>query len=125
MSFISGKETKPEITVRKYLFKQGFRYRKNVSTLPSKPDIVLPRYKTIILVHGCFWHGHKNCKASKLPISNKKYWENKISGNIERDLKNIYKLKRLGWKIIIVWECKLRNEKEREKTFEKLLNKII
>lgn len=124
MASVSSKETKPEITVRSFLFKQGFRYRKNVTSLPSKPDIVLPKYKTIILVHGCFWHGHKRCISSKLPTSNEKYWKDKITTNIDRDLRNKRILKKLGWKVIIVWECKLRNINEREKTFNKLIKNI-
>lgn len=124
MASVTGKETKPEVTLRKFLFKQGFRYRKNVITLPGRPDIVLPRYKTIILVNGCFWHGHKRCKASKLPTTNVDYWKDKINSNIERDVKNKRKLNKLGWKVITVWECKLRNVKEREKTFRKLLLKL-
>lgn len=124
MASVSGKETKPEIIVRKYLFKNGYRYRKNVTSLPSKPDIVLPKYKTIILVHGCFWHGHKNCRASKLPSSNEKYWKDKITTNMERDLRNKRILKKLGWKVIVVWECKLRNIKERERIFDKLIKDI-
>ena len=124
MASVSSQETKPEITVRSFLFKLGFRYRKNVTTLPSKPDIVLPKYKTIILIHGCFWHGHKNCKASKLPTSNEKYWKDKIASNIVRDLRNKRILKKLGWKVIIVWECKLKNVNEREKTFAKLIKNI-
>lgn len=86
MSKISGKETKYEILVRKFLFEKGFRYRKNDKRLPGRPDIVLPKYKTIIFVHGCFWHGHY-CKAAKLPETNKEFWENKINSNIERDKK--------------------------------------
>lgn len=87
MSKISSKDTKPEILVRKFLFSKGFRYRINVKTLPGKPDIVLPKYKTIIFVNGCFWHGH-NCKKGKLPSSNTDFWKEKISNNKSRDAKN-------------------------------------
>jgi DNA mismatch endonuclease (patch repair protein) len=95
MSKISGKETKPEILVRKYLFANGFRYRKNDKRFPGKPDIVLPKYKTIIFIHGCFWHGH-NCKRGKLPETRKSFWKKKISQNIERDKRNNDILENLG-----------------------------
>lgn len=110
MSKISGKETKYEILVRKFLFEKGFRYRKNDKRLPGRPDIVLPKYKTIIFIHGCFWHGH-HCKAGKLPETNKEFWENKINSNIERDKNNQLILGKLGWKIIIIWQCELKNKK--------------
>ena len=110
MSKISGKETKYEIIVRKFLFEKGFRYRKNDKRLPGRPDIVLPKYKTIIFIHGCFWHGH-HCKAAKLPETNKEFWENKINSNIERDKNNQLILGKLGWKIIIIWQCELKNKK--------------
>ena len=107
MSKISGKETKPEILVRKFLFAQGFRFRKYVTNLPGKPDIVLPKYKTVIFVNGCFWHGHQDCKRSVLPESNKEFWELKISKNIERDEINKSELLKLKYKVIIIWQCEL------------------
>ena len=106
MSRIRSKDTKPEILVRKYLFSKGFRYRKYCSNLPGKPDIVLPKYKTVIFVYGCFWHKH-NCNFFRLPKTNTEYWANKIENNVLRDKKNIIELKKLGWKVIIVWECEL------------------
>jgi DNA mismatch endonuclease (patch repair protein) len=124
MSKISGHETKPEILIRKYLFSLGFRFRKNVKSLPGKPDIVLPKYKTVIFVHGCFWHGHMECKASTLPTTNVRFWKDKIKGNIDRDLRNKKKLKKLGWKVIIIWQCKLKNLIIREKTLAKLAGQI-
>jgi DNA mismatch endonuclease (patch repair protein) len=108
MSKIRAIETKPEIKVRKFLFSKGFRYRKNSKELPGKPDIVLPKYKTVIFVNGCFWHGHKNCEAATLPKSKVEYWSKKIGSNIERDKRNKRELKKLGWKVIIVWECELK-----------------
>lgn len=123
MSKISGKETKYEILVRKFLFEKGFRYRKNDKRLPGRPDIVLPKYKTIIFIHGCFWHGH-HCKAGKLPETNKEFWENKINSNMERDKKNQYKLEKLGWKIIIIWQCKLKNKKVVTKKLKEIEEKI-
>jgi len=111
MSQIRSKDTKPEILVRKFLFSNGFRYRLHVQTLPGKPDIVLPKYKTIIFIHGCFWHGHRNCRNAKTPQSNRDFWLNKILTNAERDKKNTTLLRRLGWKILVLWECQLMSLK--------------
>ena len=108
MSCIKGKNTKPEEIVRKYLFSQGFRYRKNDKRLPGTPDIVLPKYKTVIFVNGCFWHGHKNCKCFVVPKTNTDFWVNKIEANKQRDYRKIDELQELGWKVIIVWECQLK-----------------
>ena len=110
MSQIRNKNTKPEELVRKYLFSQGFRYRKNDSRLPGKPDIVLPKYKTVIFVNGCFWHGHEGCKYFVWPKNNEKFWKNKISGNISRDSDNHTRLEQMGWKVIVVWECQLKKQ---------------
>jgi len=123
MSKISGKETKPEILVRKFLFEKGFRYRKNDKRYPGKPDIVLPKYKTVIFVHGCFWHGH-NCSAGKLPETKKEFWQNKIDSNVARDKKNQHELKNLGWKVIVVWQCELKNKKIRTEKLKKIEQKI-
>ena len=109
MARIPSKNTKPEETVRKYLFAQGFRYRKNVSKLPGKPDIVLPKYKTVIFVNGCFWHAHQGCKWFVPPKSNSDFWNKKFAYNTERDERNYQKLHDLGWYIIIVWECEIRH----------------
>lgn len=111
MSQIKNKGTKPEVTLRKALFARGFRYRVNVKTLPGKPDIVLPRYKTVIFVHGCFWHEHPGCKYAYTPKSNTEFWVNKISGNRERDAVVKRKLEESGWKVIVVWECEIRHNK--------------
>ncbi|KAA6318470.1 Very short patch repair protein [termite gut metagenome] len=124
MSKVSGKDTKPEILVRKYLFSKGFRYRKNVNDLSGKADIVLPKYRTIIFIHGCFWHGHENCEAAKLPTSNIEYWTKKVSSNMKRDSQNIQSLNALGWNIIIVWECELKIKK-REQRLELLVSGIM
>ena len=123
MSKISSKDTKPEILVRKFLFSKGFRYRINVKTLPGKPDIVLPKYKTIIFVNGCFWHGH-NCKKGKLPSSNTDFWKEKISNNKSRDAKNSDLLVNLGWKVIIIWQCEISKIDNRTKILNKLLEDI-
>ena len=123
MSKIGGKNTKPEILVRKFLFSKGFRYRINVKTLPGKPDIVLPKYKTVIFVNGCFWHGH-NCKKGKLPSSNIDFWRGKISNNKLRDDKNSDLLIKLGWKVIIIWQCEISKIDTRIKILNKLLEDI-
>lgn len=108
MSHIKSKDTSLEIIVRKELFKRGFRYRKNVKDLPGKPDIVLKKYNTAIFVNGCFWHHHYNCKFAVYPKTNKEYWRNKIERNIERDIENEKYLRQLGYKVIVVWECELK-----------------
>lgn len=124
MSRIRGKNTKPEELVRKYLFSQGFRYRKNDKRLPGTPDIVLPKYKTVIFVNGCFWHGHKGCKYFVWPENNAEFWRQKITDNIERDKKNYYKLEESGWKVLVVWECELKNI-VLQKTLNELIESIV
>lgn len=107
MSHIRSKNTKPEILIRHELFCRGYRYRINVSKLPGKPDIVLPKYKTVIFINGCFWHGHEGCKHFVLPKSNVEYWKSKIFRNQQRDKETILKLQQLGWKVVIIWECEI------------------
>ncbi len=124
MSRVKGKETTPEIIVRKYLFSRGLRYRKNVKTLPGTPDIVLPKYKTVVLVNGCFWHGHKDCKHAHLPATNLDYWEKKIADNVERDERKRQELEKLGYKVLVVWQCQLKT-KVRSDNLEKLYSDII
>ena len=123
MSRIRNKDTKPEELVRKFLFAQGFRYRKNDRRLPGKPDIVLPKYKTVIFVNGCFWHGHKGCRYFVWPKNNADFWQEKIGGNISRDTKNIAELKSAGWRVIIVWECELKPSR-REATLSALVEAL-
>ena len=122
MSRIKGKDTKPEETVRKYLFSQGFRYRKNDKKLPGTPDIVLPKYKTVIFVNGCFWHGHEGCKYFVWPKNNAEFWHKKIRDNILRDQRKVRALDLLGWKVIVVWECKIKSDKEN--TLKNLMKEI-
>jgi len=112
MSAIKSKNTKPEIAVRKMLHALGYRFRLHRKDLPGSPDIVLPKYKTVIFVHGCFWHRHENCKYASTPKTRKEFWENKFKENIERDLKTQNNLKSLGWKSEIIWECELKSIKE-------------
>jgi DNA mismatch endonuclease (patch repair protein) len=108
MSMIKGKNTKPEIIVRKFLHSKGFRFRLHKKDLPGKPDVVLPKYRTVIFIHGCFWHGHKNCKYFVVPKTRTKWWVNKIEGNRLTDKRNNAQLRKAGWKIITLWECQLR-----------------
>lgn len=110
MAGIRSGNTHPEKLLRSLLHQSGFRFRLHVTNLPGKPDIVLPRYHAVILVHGCFWHGH-GCKLFKWPSTRKEFWRNKIEGNCRRDTANISALKKLGWRVAVVWECELR-EKE-------------
>ncbi len=124
MSQIKCKDTKPEIMVRKYLFSRGLRFRKNDKRYPGTPDIVLPKYNTVVFVHGCFWHLHDGCKYAVMPKSNVDFWEKKLYGNRERDKKNMQQLEEMGWNIITVWECQLKKDKQ-DKTLEKLYNQII
>jgi len=122
MSKIRGKDTKIEILVRKWLFHNGFRYRKNDKKIVGTPDIVLPKYKTVIFVNGCFWHGHKNCKLFKIPKTHTDYWQDKLNANIARDKKNIKLLKSEGWKVIVIWECELMTKPE--ELLENLIDEI-
>lgn len=112
MSRIRGKDTKPEIAVRKFLFSQGFRYRKNVRKMPGAPDIVLPKYKTCIFVNGCFWHKHDGCRYFVWPKSNVEFWRDKIEKNVARDQKNYDLLRTEGWNVIVVWECEIKHDFE-------------
>jgi DNA mismatch endonuclease, patch repair protein len=123
MSQIKGKDTKPELLVRKFLFSKGLRYRLNDKKLPGKPDLVLPKYKSVIFVHGCFWHGHKNCRYFVLPKTRTEWWSNKINGNKINDKKKGLLLKKQSWKVITIWECQLK-PKKREKTLYSLFQNI-
>jgi len=123
MSRIKGKNTKPEMLVRKFLHANGFRYRLHDKKLPGKPDIVLPKYKTVIFVHGCFWHGHEGCKYYVVPKTKTEWWLNKINGNKANDLKAFDALKKEGWRVIEVWECDLKPAKSAI-TLNKVLKKL-
>ena len=118
MSHIRSKDTKPEEIVRKYLFARGFRYRKNDTRYPGKPDLVLPKYQTVIFINGCFWH-HHGCSRSTLPKTNQDYWIPKIQRNVERDRQNLKALEDAGWKVIVIWECELK-----KKTLEETMNSV-
>jgi len=123
MSRIRSKDTKPEMLVRKFLHAQGFRYKLHDKTLPGKPDLVLPKYKTAIFIHGCFWHGHNSCKYYVVPKTRTEWWLQKINGNIVNDEKAVKALKKDGWKVIIVWECELKPE-SLSRTLHKLLTRL-
>ena len=110
MSQIKGKNTKPEIMVRKWLWRNGYRYRINDKRLPGKPDIVISRLKTVIFINGCFWHGHTPCDKFKLPKTNTQFWSAKITRNQERDAANRMQLKLTGWTVLVVWECQLKQQ---------------
>ena len=123
MSRIRSKDTRPEMLVRRFLHKNGFRYRLHVKNLPGKPDIVLPKYKTVIFIHGCFWHGHEGCKYFVVPKTRTEWWLNKIRGNTENDANSESLLTDTGWKIIKIWECELKKQFV-DKTLQNLLSKI-
>ena len=119
MSRIKGKDTKIEVMVRRYLFAQGFRFRKNDKRLPGHPDVVLPKYKTVVFVNGCFWHMHEGCKQARLPKTNTTFWKEKLEKNVANDKKHIRQLEESGWQVITLWECEL------EKDFESQMIKLI
>jgi DNA mismatch endonuclease (patch repair protein) len=123
MSQIKSKDTKPELLVRKFLFAHGFRYKLHDKKLPGRPDIVLPKLKTVIFVHGCFWHGHENCKYFVEPKTRTEFWLVKIQGNTQRDKVNFVKLKDEGWKVFVIFECELKGAK-RQDTLEDLVTQL-
>jgi len=118
MSRVSGKNTKPELVVRSLLHNMGYRFRLHRNDLPGKPDITLPKYNKIIFVHGCFWHGHIDCPRAKRPTTNKLFWNEKLNKNIERDKITVNNLKQLGWDVLTVWTCEVKDT-------EKLRNKLL
>jgi DNA mismatch endonuclease (patch repair protein) len=124
MSRIKGKNTKPEMVVRKFLHANGFRYRLHVKNLPGKPDIVLPKYKTVIFVHGCFWHQHEHCSKASLPKTRTEWWKNKLNRNTQVDLNAEALLKQSGWRVLIIWQCGLTINEQME-TLSKLIADIM
>lgn len=119
MSKVKSKNTKPEKIVRSLLHSLGYRFRLHRKTLPGTPDIVLPKYKAVIFVNGCFWHGHDGCKRATIPDTNKEFWERKISANKARDQKNIFDLEKLGYRCLVIWQCEL---KDKNLLIQRLLN---
>jgi len=125
MSGIKGKNTKPELQVRKYLHGRGLRFRLHVKELPGKPDLVFPQYKAVVFVHGCFWHQHVGCKYAAMPSSRVNFWTNKLSENVMRDSYQIAALEGLGWRVFVVWECELRDSAKRlSLLYSEINNKI-
>ncbi|WP_289742425.1 very short patch repair endonuclease [Muribaculum intestinale] len=122
MAAIRSSDTKPEMLVRRYLHSMGWRYGLHNKKLPGSPDIVMRRFKTVIFVNGCFWHGHENCKYYRLPKSNTGFWQAKIDKNRARDARDIESLNKLGWRVIIVWECQLKTDERRMQTFRELFD---
>ena len=123
MSRIKAKNTNPELIVRLLLFSKGYRYRINQKNLPGKPDIVLPKYRYIIFVNGCFWHGHEGCRDFSLPKTRTEWWAAKINGNKKKDWENIEALKKDGWYVRVVWECEL-SENNKKSTIESIINEL-
>ena len=121
---IKGKNTKPEFIVRSLLYKMGYRFRLHRKDLPGTPDIVLPKYKTVIFVHGCFWHRHKGCKYAYTPKSRVKFWKDKFTETVKRDKQHLKQLKENGWKVFIVWECETKDMDRLKKIINKILQEI-
>lgn len=123
MSRIKGKDTKPEIMVRSMLHRMGLRFRLHRKDLPGKPDIVLPKYRTVIFVHGCYWHRHRNCRFAYTPKTRKDFWQQKFDGTVERDRKKAEQLRRLGWRVLTVWECDTRSPDKLDKRLKKCFDR--
>ena len=123
MSRIKGSNTKPESIVRKYLFSHGYRYRKNDKRYPGTPDIVLPKYKTVVFVNGCFWHKHDGCRYFVWPQNNAEFWKEKIENNVARDRRDYRLLREAGWRVIVIWECELKKNQV-DQTLQKLDDSI-
>jgi DNA mismatch endonuclease, patch repair protein len=122
MSGIRNRNTRPEVMVRKFLHKEGLRFRIHVSDLPGRPDIVLPKYRAALFVHGCFWHRHKNCKFCYMPKSRRAFWENKFRLNVERDRRNVQQIRKAGWRAFIVWGCEAANQERLERLVEGIVS---
>jgi len=122
MRRISSRDTKPEMFVRRFLHARGYRYRLHVQGLPGKPDLVFPKLRKVVFVHGCFWHLHKACREGRIPDSRRDYWEPKLLKNVERDCKHLASLRRLGWKSLVVWECEMKDSERTRKRLIRFLN---
>ena len=121
MSRIRGRNTKPELTVRSMLHRMGYRFRLHRKDLPGKPDIVLPKYRTVVFVHGCFWHRHKRCRYAYNPKSRVEFWQKKFNDTVERDRRNRKELKKLGWQVVVIWECQIKKIKTLQNKFQNKL----
>lgn len=124
MSAVRATETGIEKSVRSQLHRRGFRFRKNVKQLPGSPDIVLPKYRSVVFVQGCFWHHHKHCKRSKLPETRREFWAKKIGDNVKRDQRQVSELRKHGWRVLLIWECELRDSRIQERAVEKLIMEL-
>lgn len=122
MSRVNGRDTKPELLVRSLIHRMGYRFRIHRRDLPGNPDIVLPKYEKVIFVHGCFWHGHKGCARSKRPTTNKIYWDNRLDNNIARDKRSLRAIRRLKWKVLVIWECEIKKPELLLIKLERFLN---
>ena len=122
MSRVKGRDTKPELLVRSIVHRLGYRFRLHGKKLPGRPDIVLPRHRKVIFVHGCFWHGHPGCRRAARPSTNSEFWDKKIEGNIARDTTNIEALRQEGWKVLVLWQCGMRDREHLEKTLKAFLS---
>ena len=116
MASIRGKNTQPELTVRRFLHARGLRFRLHNASLPGRPDIVLAKHRTVVFVHGCFWHGHANCRLASMPASNRRFWREKLAGNRRRDRRKARALKKAGWKVLTIWQCQLDGKRLRRLT---------
>ncbi len=125
MGKVRQKDTEPEMLVRRFLFSKGFRYRIHDSRYPGSPDIILPKYKTVIFINGCFWHCHLGCRAAKLPETNPEFWQAKLKRNAERDSKINKELEKSNWKVLIVWECEVKGKNKRQIRLENLIEEIL
>ena len=122
MSRVKGRDTKPELLVRSIVHRLGYRFRLHEKRLPGRPDVVLPRHRKVIFVHGCFWHGHTGCRRAARPSTNREFWDKKLDGNIARDRANIRALRRAGWKVLVIWQCAMRDRGRLEKKLVKFLS---
>jgi DNA mismatch endonuclease (patch repair protein) len=121
MARIKGSNTRPEMMVRSIVHRMGFRFRIHRKDLPGRPDIVLPKHRKVIFVHGCFWHGHEGCPRSARPSSNQGFWDNKLSGNVERDKRNLFELEKLGWKTLVLWTCEVKDRQRLQEVLNRFL----
>lgn len=124
MSRVGSKNTKPELLIRSFLHRNGFRFRLHGKDLPGRPDLVLPKYKSVVFVHGCFWHRHQNCPKATVPATRRSFWEEKFERNQKRDRRNLFQLRKLGWRSIVVWECQLAKETTRRRIQKRLLAQL-
>jgi len=121
MSGIQGKDTVPELLVRRYLHDAGLRFRTNVRSLPGTPDIILARYRTVVFVHGCFWHRHSSCRFATTPATRAEFWQTKFSANVARDQKNATRLRTAGWQVLTVWECQINSPAALDRLFWRII----